>query len=130
MKNKSSYSPVESTASISGALSSALLCALLCTLAVPPSRCSGRRARMDACRGRAPLPPQTKKQYAVLLSYSEQIVNVQSADRIKTRVRHVFKILRPGGRDYGIGRRPLYAHRKIKRASRLVYSSRKGKTMR
>ena len=33
--------------------------------------------------------------------YSERIVTVQSADKIKTTVREVYKILRPGGRDLG-----------------------------
>jgi hypothetical protein len=33
--------------------------------------------------------------------YSERIVTVQSADKIKTLVREAYKILRPGGRDLG-----------------------------
>jgi len=33
--------------------------------------------------------------------YSERIVTVQSADKIKTLVREAYKIVRPGGRDLG-----------------------------
>ena len=46
------------------------------------------------------LPPQDEKTNAVLL-YSETNVTVLSADKIKTTVRNAYKILRPGGRDYG-----------------------------
>lgn len=46
------------------------------------------------------VPAQDDKTDAVLL-YSETNVNVISADKIKTTVREAYKILRPGGRDYG-----------------------------
>jgi len=49
----------------------------------------------------APLPEHDEKTDAVLL-YSETSVNVISADKIKTRVREAYKILRPDGREYGI----------------------------
>jgi len=48
----------------------------------------------------APLPPHDEKTDAVLL-YAEQNVTVLSADKIKTQVREVYKILRPGGRGLG-----------------------------
>src|SRR5215468_2512930 len=48
----------------------------------------------------APLPPHDEKTDAVLL-YSETLVSVQSADKLKRTVREAYKILRPGGRDYG-----------------------------
>jgi hypothetical protein len=48
----------------------------------------------------APLPAHDEKDDAVLL-YSERNVNVQSADKIKTVVREVYKILRPAGREHG-----------------------------
>ncbi len=48
----------------------------------------------------APLPEHDEKTDAVLL-YSETNVNVISADKIKTTVREAYKILRPGGREYG-----------------------------
>jgi hypothetical protein len=60
----------------------------------------------------APLPAHDEKTDAVLL-YSERDVNVQSLDKIKTRMRVVYKILRPSGRDYGIVAVPFDAHSKI-----------------
>jgi hypothetical protein len=48
----------------------------------------------------APLPAHDEKTDVVLL-YSERIVTVQSVDKIKTTVREAYKILRPGGREYG-----------------------------
>jgi len=47
------------------------------------------------------LPAYDEKTDAVLL-YSETNVTVLSADKIRTRVREAYKILRPGGRDYGL----------------------------
>jgi Domain of Unknown Function with PDB structure (DUF3857)/Transglutaminase-like superfamily len=47
-----------------------------------------------------PLPAHDEKADVVLL-YAERTVNVQSADKIKTTVREAYKILRPGGREYG-----------------------------
>jgi hypothetical protein len=47
-----------------------------------------------------PLPDHDEKTDAVLL-YSEKNVTVLSTDKIKTQVRRVYKILRPGGREYG-----------------------------
>src|SRR5580765_6308482 len=60
----------------------------------------------------APLPAHDEKTDAVLL-YSEKIVTVQSADKIKTTVREAYKILRPGGRDAGIAAISFNAHEKI-----------------
>src|SRR6266853_1713247 len=48
----------------------------------------------------APLPPHDEKADVVLL-YSERNVTVQSADKVKITVREAYKILRPGGREYG-----------------------------
>lgn len=47
-----------------------------------------------------PLPAHDEKTDVVQL-YSERTVTVQSADKIKTTVREAYKILRPGGREYG-----------------------------
>ena len=60
----------------------------------------------------APLPDHDEKTDAVLL-YSEHIDNVLSVDKIKTRVRMVYKILRPGGREYGVVPISFNAHSKI-----------------
>src|SRR5579859_1409 len=48
----------------------------------------------------ASVPAHDDKTDAVEM-YSERIVTVQSADKIKTLVREVYKIMRPGGRDLG-----------------------------
>src|SRR6266481_6361069 len=60
----------------------------------------------------APLPAHDEKTDAVQL-YSEKIVTVQSADKIKTTVRQAYKILRPGGRDAGMAAVSFNAHEKI-----------------
>jgi Domain of Unknown Function with PDB structure (DUF3857)/Transglutaminase-like superfamily len=59
-----------------------------------------------------PLPDHDEKTDAVLL-YSETNVNVISADKIKTQYRKVYKILRPGGRDYGYAGATFNANTKI-----------------
>jgi hypothetical protein len=59
-----------------------------------------------------PLPAHDEKTDAVLL-YSETNVNVVSADKIKTQVRKAYKILRPGGRDYGLAVVSFNSHKKI-----------------
>jgi hypothetical protein len=48
----------------------------------------------------APVPTHDEKTDAVQM-YSERIVTVQSADKIKTLVRRAYKVIRPGGRDLG-----------------------------
>ena len=60
----------------------------------------------------APLPEHDEKTDAVLM-YSEKLVLVQSADKIKTTVREAYKILRPGGREYGTLVVPYNSHQKI-----------------
>ena len=60
----------------------------------------------------APLPAHDEKTDAVLL-YSEKTVTVVSADKIKTTVREAYKILRPGGRDYGVVVVSFNAHEKV-----------------
>src|ERR1700690_1233064 len=49
----------------------------------------------------APLPPHDEKTDAVLL-YAEDVTMVQPDGKFKNIERRVYKILRPGGRDYGI----------------------------
>jgi hypothetical protein len=62
----------------------------------------------------APLPAHDEKTDAVLL-YSETNVVVVSADKIKEQVREAYRILRPGGREYGIVGIPFNSHKKITR---------------
>jgi hypothetical protein len=59
-----------------------------------------------------PLPAHDEKTDVVLL-YSERIVTVQSADKIKITVREAYKILRPGGREYGTLAVSYNSHSKI-----------------
>ena len=54
---------------------------------------------MHALAGK-PLPAYDEKTDAVLL-YSETNVTVFSKDKVRTHVREVYKILRPGGREHG-----------------------------
>jgi uncharacterized protein DUF3857/transglutaminase superfamily protein len=60
----------------------------------------------------APVPAHDEKTDAVLL-YSEINVSVQSAEKIKTHVREVYKILRPSGREYGTVIVSFNGHSKI-----------------
>jgi hypothetical protein len=89
-----------------------MLCAALCTLAAPRSAQAGDAPQWMHAAALAPLPAHDEKTNAVLL-YEERAVNVQSLDKIKTRVRVVYKILRPSGRDYGVAAVSFNAHRKI-----------------
>src|SRR5271166_362223 len=60
----------------------------------------------------APLPSHDEKTDAVLL-YSEVNVTVVSIDKMRTRFREAYKILRPNGRDHGTVRVPFDAQTKI-----------------
>jgi hypothetical protein len=92
----------------------ARMCALsiLCLLAFPTRAVASEAPQWMHAVASAPLPAHDDKTDAILL-YSEKLVNVQSADKIKTRVRVAYKILRPSGRDYGIAAVPFNAHSKI-----------------
>src|SRR5215472_6695727 len=76
-----------------------LLPVALLLLAVPAR--SGDAPQWMHALVNAPLPAHDEKADVILL-YSEKVVSVQSADKIKTTVREAYKILRPGGREYGI----------------------------
>ncbi len=73
----------------------------LCAVAVVPRAAAGGDAPpwMHALVG-ATLPAYDEKTNAVLL-YSETNVTVLSQDKVRKRVREVYKILRPDGRDLG-----------------------------
>jgi uncharacterized protein DUF3857/transglutaminase superfamily protein len=112
MNNRSSYSPAEQLPVIDWHRLSMLLCAVLCVLLAARCAQAGDGPSWMRAAASAPLPAHDEKTDAVLL-YSEQTVNVQSVDKIKTRVRMVYKILRPSGRDYGIAAVSFNPHRKI-----------------
>src|SRR6266567_6249885 len=75
------------------------LCMMGCLPGVPRSAAGEAPGWMHALVN-VPLPAHDEKTDVVLL-YSERIVTVQSADKIKITVREAYKILRPGGREYG-----------------------------
>lgn len=60
-----------------------------------------------------PLPPYDDKTDAVLL-FSQRDVTIISADKIRTHVREVYKILRPGGRERGTVAVHFNPERKVK----------------
>jgi hypothetical protein len=92
----------------------ALILAAACVFACAPQAFAGGDAPqwMHALVN-APLPAYDEKTSAVLL-YSERDVSVISADKIHTRVREAYKILRPEGRNRGTVSIHFNPQRKIK----------------
>jgi Domain of Unknown Function with PDB structure (DUF3857)/Transglutaminase-like superfamily len=86
--------------------------ATLSVLAGPRSVLAGEAPQWMHVVASAPLPEHDEKTEAVLL-YEEQAVSVQSPDKIRTHVRVAFKILRPGGREYGTAEVPFNAQSKV-----------------
>lgn len=82
-----------------------------CLGGVPRSTAGDAPAWMHALVN-APLPAHDEKTDVVLL-YSERTVTVQSVDKIKVTVREAYKILRPGGREYGTVAASFNSHSKI-----------------
>src|ERR1700737_2927556 len=78
----------------------AMLCA--CALAWPARSAAGDAPAWMHALVTASVPAHDEKTDAVEM-YSERIVTVQSADKIKTLVREAYRIIRPGGRDRGPG---------------------------
>src|SRR6476646_11504092 len=84
-------------------------CLLAC---VSPAAAGGDAPQWMHALVNAPLPAHDDKTDAVLL-YSEKTVAVLSADKIRKTVRVAYKILRPGGRDYGVVAVSFNLHQKI-----------------
>src|SRR5438874_12620334 len=76
---------------------SIVVCGLLWT---PPAQAGDEAPPWMRALVNAPLPAYDEKTDAVLL-YSDESVNVLSAEKIKRTNRVAYKILRPEGRDYG-----------------------------
>ena len=89
-----------------------LLGLALCLLGFPPQAVSGDAPQWMHALVNVPLPAHDEKTDAVML-YSEENLNVLSADKIKKVVRVAYKILRPGGRDYGMVAIPFNSNAKI-----------------
>lgn len=75
-------------------------CALVVVCAGAPLARAGDAPQWMHAAAAAPLPAHDEKTDAVLM-YEDITVNVVSADKVKTHVREVYKILRPEGRAYG-----------------------------
>jgi len=74
---------------------------LMCLTSAPQAMASGDAPPWMHALVNVPLPEHDDKTDAVLL-YSETNVTVLSVDKIRTQVREAYKILRPGGRVYGV----------------------------
>jgi hypothetical protein len=85
---------------------------MVCAIAVVPRARAGDAPQWMHAVVSVPLPAHDEKTDAVLL-YEDINVNVISADKIKTHVRRVYKILRPGGRDYGVAEAAFNMNSKI-----------------
>jgi hypothetical protein len=112
MKNRSFCNPLRPALETSQRLLRVWLCGALCLLCAPRCAQAGDAPAWMHAAAAAPMPAHDEKTDAVLL-YSTEDVTVQSADKIKTHVRMVYKILRPGGREYGTAIASFNAHSKI-----------------
>jgi hypothetical protein len=111
MSNKSYYCLAEPVPTTDFRIYWVLFWVVLCGLG-PPSAAAGNAPQWMHAVVSAPLPAHDEKTDAVLL-YSEINVNVLSADKVKTQIRQAYKILRPGGRDYGFAAVSFNSHKKI-----------------
>ncbi len=114
MKNRSSCNPeppvrVTKRHSHIFTISVAAACLLIC---VPEAAAGGDAPAWMHAVANAPLPAHDEKTDAVLL-YSDTVITVVSEDKIKEVERVAYKILRPGGRDYGYAFVPFNSHSKI-----------------
>ena len=101
MTNRSCYSQSVQAPATKSKFFSIPFWALLCLLSLGlPCAASSEAPQWMHAVVNAPLPAHDEKTDAVLL-YAETNVNVISADKIKKVVRRAYKILRPGGREYG-----------------------------
>jgi len=109
MKNRSSCNLPESSIGRAIKLTGMVV---LCAMATAPLSRGGDAPQWMHALVNAPLPAHDEKT-DVLQLYSQRDVTVQSAEKIKTTVRAAYKILRPGGRKYGIVAASYNSHSKI-----------------
>jgi Domain of Unknown Function with PDB structure (DUF3857)/Transglutaminase-like superfamily len=100
MKNRSFCNLPQLAPATNWRLRRILLCGAVWLLAAVSAAQAGDAPAWMHAVVSAPLPAHDEKTDAVLL-YSEQNVTVLSTDKIRIQVREVYKILRPGGREYG-----------------------------
>src|SRR6266403_1475427 len=113
MNNKSCCSPARQRRAIE--IRRIVFCfALLMmgTVAGAPRALAGDAPAWMHALANVPLPAHDEKTNVVLL-YSDRSVTVQSAEKIKITVREAYKILRPGGRDFGTLAVSFNSHSKI-----------------
>ena len=79
--------------------SAAVVSLFVCMAGLAPACRADAPSWMHALTS-APMPPHDEKDEAVVL-YSEEILTVQPNGKIKETDRKVYKILRPGGKEYG-----------------------------
>src|SRR3974390_1638475 len=117
MTNKSCYSlaelPPASKRSVHAChlIVTAVVCALLAVFFTLPAEAGDAPSWMHTAAA-APLPSHDDKADAVTL-YSEDITIVQSEGKIKKIERRAYKILRPGGKEYGLAIAEFDSERKI-----------------
>ncbi|HEX3571132.1 MAG TPA: DUF3857 and transglutaminase domain-containing protein [Acidobacteriaceae bacterium] len=99
MKNRSFCNQLERKPATEGKAWLWVAVLSVCVLAWPSRAAADAPGWMHALAS-ASVPAHDDKTDAVEM-YSERIVTVQSADKIKTLVREAYKIVRPGGRDLG-----------------------------
>src|SRR6476646_3198022 len=113
MRNKLFYSQGLRSASTSRWQSAlAVLGIAVCLLGFSAPAVAGDAPQWMHALVNAPLPQHDENTDAVLM-YSEQDLNVLSTDKMKRVVRVAYKILRPGGREYGIVAVPFNSNTKI-----------------
>jgi hypothetical protein len=113
MKNRSFYNPERRQRATSRRTTLAFAGIAACLLVCCPQAAAGGDApQWLHVLVSAPLPEHDEKTDAVLL-YSDTTVTVLSADKIKRSVHEAYKILRPGGREYGTVAVPFNSHQRI-----------------
>src|SRR5947199_7205037 len=101
MRNKLFYSQARRSVLINRHIAPVLVGITLCLLGLATPAVCGDAPQWMHSLVNAPLPQHDEKTDAVLL-YSEQNLDVLSTDKMKRVVRVAYKILRPGGREYGM----------------------------
>lgn len=113
MKNKSFCNPVRRAPAANRKIARFLLgIAAGLLVLVPLAAAGGDAPQWMHALANAPLPAHDERTDAVLL-YSEENVTVLSADKIRKTFHISYKILRPGGRDYGIVAVNFNLHQKV-----------------
>src|ERR1041385_1572439 len=113
MKNRFSCNPQALRLRTSRSAPQIFLGIILGVLACPAVFAGGDAPQWMHARVNAPLPIYDERTDAVLL-YSETDVSVIAADKVKTTVREMYKILRPAGREHGFVAVYFNPQRKIK----------------